>query len=228
MYAVDKAGNMTSVSLNYTVVEISAPVITEYSKKAEVGDVLKVVGTTYPSSTVEVVYVNQEGKSFTESTTSSSEGTFTVLFAKHLSVDVYEMKARVIDSRGATSVYSQPRVVIINRQSYIEIGMFIVNWLSLILIVIIAITCITATLWYSFIQFNRFRRKVKRTLAEVENTLRSNVQALHRDTEEFHSILVKAEKKRALTKEEQAILKKFKKRLEITEQEIEKKLEQIG
>jgi hypothetical protein len=39
-------------------------------------------------------------------------------------------------------------------------------------------------------------------------------------------VLVKAERKRELTKEEQAILKKFKKRLEITEKEIEKKLEQ--
>jgi hypothetical protein len=46
-----------------------------------------------------------------------------------------------------------------------------------------------------------------------------------KDTEEFHDILVKAERKRELTKEETAILKKFKKRLEITEKEIEKKLE---
>ena len=228
VYAVDKAGNMISVSLNYTIVEISAPTITDYSKKAEVGDVLKVVGTTYPSSTVEVVYSNQEGTSFTETVTSATDGTFTVLFAKKLVADVYEMKARVIDSRGATSVYSQPKVVVIKRQSYMELGMFVINWLSLALILIIGLTCIAGTLWYSFIQFNRFRRKVRRTLSEVENTLRTNVQALRRDTEEFHTILVKAEKKRALTKEEQSILKKFKKRLEITEQEIEKKLEQIG
>jgi hypothetical protein len=228
VYAVDKAGNMTSVSLNYTVVEISAPTITDYSKKAELGDVLKVVGTTYPSSLVEVVYTNQEGTSFTETTTSTTDGIFTVLFSKKLDADVYEMKARVTDSRGATSVYSQPKIVVIKRQSYIEVGMFIINWLSLILVLIIAITCIVATLWYSFIQFNRFRRRVKRTIFEVENTLRTNVQALRRDTEEFHTLLLKAEKKRPLTKEETMILKKFKKRLEITEQEIEKKLEQIG
>jgi predicted nucleic acid-binding protein len=59
-------------------------------------------------------------------------------------------------------------------------------------------------------------------------TLRSNVLALRRDTEEFHNLLVKAEKKRELTKEESSILKKFKKRLDVTEKEIEKKLEQIG
>jgi transcription initiation factor TFIIIB Brf1 subunit/transcription initiation factor TFIIB len=85
---------------------------------------------------------------------------------------------------------------------------------------------VLATLWYSFVQFNRFRRRVKRNLKEAENTLRVNVSALRRDIEEFHDVLVKAERKRELTKEEQAILKKFKKRLEITEKEIEKKLEQ--
>jgi ABC-type transport system involved in cytochrome bd biosynthesis fused ATPase/permease subunit len=102
------------------------------------------------------------------------------------------------------------------------------NWLSVVLILVIASFCIVATFWYSLVQFSRFRRKVRRTIDEVENTLRTNVIALRRDTEEFHTILVKAEKKRELTKEEQTILKKFKKRLEITEKEIDKKLEQIG
>lgn len=228
VYASDRAGNLSKVSLDYTIVEITPPTITEYTKNAEIGDVLKVVGTTFPSSVVEVAYVNQDGVVRTETTTSNAEGAFTALWSKRLGADVYELKARVIDSRGATSAYSQPKVVIIKHQSYIEIGMFIVNWLSLVLIVIVAVTCVVATLWYSFVQFNRFRRKVRRTLAEAENTLKTNVAALRRDVEEFHSVLVKAEKKRPLTKEEQSILKKFKKRLEITEQEIEKKLEQIG
>lgn len=228
VYAVDRAGNTSSVSLDYTVVEITPPTITEYAKKAEVGDVLKIVGVTYPSSVVEVAYVNQDGVMRTETTTSNQEGQFTMLWSKKLGADVYELKVRVIDSRGATSPYSPPKMVVIKRQSYIEIGMFVVNWLSLVLIVIIAVVCVLATLWYSFIQFNRFRRHIHRRLAEAENTLKTNVAALRRDIEEFHGVLVKAEKKRPLTKEEQSILKKFRKRLEITEQEIEKKLEQIG
>lgn len=228
VYALDKAGNVSSVSLNYTIVEIAPPTITEYTKKAEVGDQLSVSGTTYPLSRVEIVYTNQNGVSFTGSGTSTSDGVFNVLFDKKISADAYELKARVTDSRGAISAYSQPKVVVIKRQNYMEIGVFIINWLSLVLVAIIAFACVLGALWYSFVQFNRFRRKVKRTMAEVENTLRANVAALRRDTEEFHGVLVKAEKKRPLTKEEQAILKKFKKRLETTEQEIEKKLEQIG
>jgi predicted nucleic acid-binding protein len=99
------------------------------------------------------------------------------------------------------------------------------NWLSVILIIIIATLMVCGTLWYALVQFARFRRRVRRNLAEVENTLHVNVKALRSDTEEFHDVLVKAERKRELTREETAILKKFKKRLQITEKEIEQKLE---
>jgi Sec-independent protein translocase protein TatA len=95
-----------------------------------------------------------------------------------------------------------------------------------ILIIIIAVLMVCGTLWYALVQFARFRRQVRRNLSEVENTLHVNVKALRADTEQFHDVLVKAERKRELTKEETTILKKFKKRLEITEKEIEKKLEE--
>jgi uncharacterized protein (DUF58 family) len=157
---------------------------------------------------------------------SNDAGVFTLLWDKSLASGVYEMKARVLDGRGSVSEYTDTRVIIVERMVLVRFGIFVMNWLSVALIVIVAALTISATLWYSFLQFARFRRKVKRRLAEVENTLRVNVQALRRDTEEFHDILVKAERKRELTKEEQMILKKFKKRLEITEKEIEKKLEQ--
>jgi hypothetical protein len=225
--AVDGAGNISTVSLDYTIQTISPPVITEYTKKVDFDNKFKVTGATYPKSVVEVVLLNSEGAPLTSQTTSNETGAFTFVLDKALDSGVYEMRVRVLDSRGAMSDYTETRVIIVERMIFVRFGIFVMNWLSVILIVIVATLAISATLWYSFLQFARFRRKIKRNLAEVENTLRVNVQALRRDTEEFHDILVKAERKRELTKEEQAILKKFKKRLEITEKEIEKKLDQM-
>lgn len=225
--AVDTAGNVSTVSLDYTIQTISPPVITEYSKKVDFDNKFKVTGATYPKSVVEVTLINIDGSPFTSQTTSDDTGAFTLSWDKVLDSGVYEMRARVLDGRGSMSDYTETRVIIVERMILVRFGIFVMNWLSVILIVIIAVLTISATLWYSFLQFARFRRKIKRNLAEVENTLRVNVQALRRDTEEFHDILVKAERKRELTKEEQAILKKFKKRLEITEKEIEKKLDQM-
>lgn len=225
--AIDAAGNASTVSLDYTIQTISPPVITEYTKKVDFDNKFKVTGATYPQSNVEVTLIDANGAVLSAQTTSNDTGAFTLLWDKTLDSGVYEMRARVLDGRGSTSDYTETRVIIVERMILVRFGIFVMNWLSVILIVIVATLAISATLWYSFLQFARFRRKVKRNLAEVENTLRVNVQALRRDTEEFHDILVKAERKRELTKEEQAILKKFKKRLEITEKEIEKKLEQM-
>ena len=223
--AVDNAGNISTVSLDYTIQMINPPVITEYTKKVDFDAKLKIIGATYPQSTVEVMLTDADGVVVTSKTTSNDGGVFSFFWNDKLESGIYEMKARVFDTKGSVSEYTENRVVIIERMILVRFGIFVMNWLSVILIIIVAALMVCGTLWYALVQFARFRRRVRRNLAEVENTLHVNVKALRSDTEEFHDILVKAERKRELTKEETSILKKFKKRLEITEKEIEKKLE---
>lgn len=226
--AVDVAGNKSTVTLEYTIQAIAVPIITEYTKNVDFENQFRVSGTTYPQTIVEVSLTDRNGDTISETTTSSDTGVFRLSWSKNLDTGVYEMKARALDAKGAVSDYTNSKAIIVDHVALVRLGIFVMNWLSVILIVIVAGVAVVGTFWYSVIQFSRFRRKVHRTIAEVENTLKTNVGALKRDTEEFHTLLVKAEKKRELTKEEQAILKKFKKRLEITEKEIDKKLEQIG
>lgn len=226
--AFDKAGNTSDVSLDYTIQTISVPVITDYTKSVEVGGSLKVSGTTYPDSVVEVSLTDKDGNSESQTTTADDGGIFTLSWSKKLESGRFDLKARAVSQKGAMSEYSDAKTVIVENIPLIRFGIFIMNWLSLVLLFIISTFAIVATFWFSFNQFGRFRRKVHRTLLEAENTLKTNVQGLRRDTEEFHTLLVKAERKRALTKEEQTILRKFKKRLDTVEKEIEDKLEAIG
>ena len=226
--AVDLAGNVSTVTLEYTIQAIAVPIITEYTKNVDFENQLHVSGTTYPNTIVEIVLTDRNGDTQSETATSNETGVFRLTWSKNLATDVYEMKVRVVDVKGAVSDYSNSKVVVVDHVALVRLGIFIMNWLSVLLVIIIAGVCVAGTFWYALVQFSRFRRKVHRTITEVESTLKTNVGALRRDTEEFHTLLVKAEKKRELTKEEQAILKKFKKRLEITEKEIDKKLEQIG
>ncbi len=224
--AVDNAGNISTVSLDYTIQTINPPVITEYTKKVDFDNKFKVVGATYPQSTVEVTLTDSDGIVSSTKVPTNETGVFTLLWDKKLDSGVYEMRARVFDGRGSVSDYTENRVIIVERMILVRFGIFVMNWLSVILIIIIATLMVCGTLWYALVQFARFRRRVRRNLSEVENTLHVNVKALRSDTEEFHDVLVKAERKRELTREETAILKKFKKRLQITEKEIEQKLEE--
>ncbi len=224
--AVDNAGNSSTVSLDYTIQTINPPVITEYTKKVDFDTTFKVVGATYPQATVEVMLTDGDGNVLTRKVLSNDVGVFTLIWDNTLASNVYEMKVRVLDVRGSVSDYTENRVIIVERMMLVRFGIFVMNWLSVILIIIIATLMVCGTLWYALVQFARFRRRVRRNLQEVEDTLHVNVKALRQDTEEFHDVLVKAERKRELTKEETTILKKFKKRLQITEKEIEQKLEE--
>lgn len=228
IHSIDKAGNKSTVTLEYTIQAIVVPIITEYTKNVDFENQLKISGTTYAQAIVEVVLTDRNGDTYTETVTSNETGVFRLSWSKKLETGVYELKARVIDAKGAVSDYTNSKVIVVSHVVLVRLGIFVMNWLSVILVIIIAGVAIAGTFWYSLIQFSRFRRKVRRTITEVESTLKTNVVALKRDTEEFHTLLVKAEKKRELTKEEQTILRKFKKRLEITEKEIDKKLEQIA
>lgn len=224
----DKAGNKASTQVTYTIDQINPPTITDYTRNVELGNPFVVTGTTYPQAIVEVTLTDINTTQTSQSITADDKGVFSLAWTKPMSTGAYEMKARAIDSKGAISDYTDNKLVRFDHIALIRFGIFIMNWLSLILIFIIAAVLVVATLWYSLMQFSRFRRRVRRTMKEAENSLKANVLALRRDTEEFHTLLVKTEKKRELTKEESAILKKFKKRLDQTELEIEKKLEQIG
>jgi hypothetical protein len=225
----DKAGNKGDVvTLDYTIETILVPTVTDYTKHVELGNPLVVSGTTYPQGIIEVSLTDTYNTKQIQTTTADESGKFSLTWLKKLDTGGYEMHVRVIDSKGAVSDFTETKIVTLEHIPLIRFGIFIMNWLSLILVTIIASTLILGTIWYSLVQFSRFRRKVKRTMREAQSSLKANVFALRRDTEEFHTLLVKAEKKRQLTKEETAILKKFKKRLDVTEKEIEKKLEQIG
>ncbi len=226
--AFDGAGNKSSVSLDYTIQSISVPVIIEYTKNVELGKDLRIAGTTYPQSTVDIVLTGRDGISQSETTTSDNNGIFKLTWSKEMETGVYEMKARAVDSKGASSDYTDEKIIVVEYIAFIRFGIFVMNWLSLILILIISIVAIVATFWFSLTSFARWKRKIHRTLLEAENTLKANVEGLRKDTEEFQEILLKAKKTRKLNKNEEMMLKKFKKRLEITEKEIENKLEAIG
>jgi hypothetical protein len=224
----DKAGNTTQTATSYTLQTVNVPTITSYSRHVGLGGTFSVSGMTSPKTIIEVALINEDNIIKSERVTSNEKGEYSLAWSGNVPVGAYEMRVRAIDQAGGISEYTDAHVVTFENLALIRTSILIMNWLSLIIVIIVAGVAMVGVLWYGAIAFGRFRRKVHRTMREAENTLKTNVSALRRDVEEFQGLLLKAEKKRALTKEEQSILKKFKKRLQITEDEIEKKLEAVS
>lgn len=222
--AYDKAGNKAKSSYDFIEEVLDAPTIISYTKHAEYGAPVEISGKTYPNKTVEIALIHENGDVNTKTTISNEDGIFSYTWKDSLRSGVYEFRARVLDQSGLASDYSDMRTILIDSMKLIKVGMFVMNWLSLLLIIILASALVAATSWYSILQVSRFKRGVRRAIQEVEHALTASALALRRDVESFHTILAKAKKKRELTKEEEAIMKKFKKHLD---QEIDKKLEEI-
>lgn len=228
VYAEDRAGNTASTELSFHINSLSAPIVTEFKKYANDGDTLRVVGKTYPNVPVQVTYTNiRTSRSYDNMSFSGKEGTFVSLRINDLPSGTYEMRARVILSDGTKGTYSIPYALDLEHPLYIRVSTLLVNWLSIVFILILAAFGAVALLWYGAIRFKRWRRGVERAYRESQGALKMNVAALRRDSEEFYSLLAKTEKKRDLTKEEKTIMRKFKKRLDIVEKEMERKIEQM-
>lgn len=224
----DKAGNSLHQDIVYTILAIEAPVIDDYTKHTEGRESLLIRGSTYPSSMVQVAYTNVKTyETITSFTYSEDDGTFLFVNPKGIPAGIYEMKVRVVNDEGAESAYTEGRIVAVEDVAAVRFGMFIINWVSLGLIVVIALACLGTLGWYAFTRFSKFQRKTRMAMKEAEHTLKVNVQALRRDVEEFYTLLIKAKEKRSLTREESSMVRKFKKRLDTTERDIEKKLERI-
>lgn len=223
----DKAGNSSKVTVTYTVVGIAVPVITEYTKTVDVSNKLKVSGTSLSNAKVEILLRDEDGKAYTQNAKADESGIFMFTWEGDLSSGIYDLSARAVDTNGGVSDYSESLVFAVKNIALVRFGLFIMNWLSLLLLLILVLVAIIATFWYSFHQFAMFRKKVKKTVIDVEASLRSGVNALRKDTEEFRILLMKAEKKRDLTKEETTMLKKFNKRLKDIEKKLDDKLDKI-
>jgi hypothetical protein len=122
--AIDNAGNISTVSLDYTIQTINPPIITEYTKKVDFDNKFKVVGATYPQSTVEVTLTDSDGIVSSTKVPTNETGVFTLLWDKKLDSGVYEMRARVFDGRGSVSEFTENRVIIVERMVLVRFGIF--------------------------------------------------------------------------------------------------------
>jgi hypothetical protein len=224
--ALDKAGNATMDSIDFEVIPLEKPIITSYKDTLLQGDKIEILGKTkYASSTVEVVYVDDQNNEYKDSTATNYNGDFAMTYLPHLKAGIYQMKARVIDnSDGAQSYYTDPKRVTIKSVEPFSLGTFILNWLSLILIAIVATFLILLILWYSYRKFREIKNRIARRMNRAEALLPRDIEELTKNLVENHDMLMAVAENRDLTKEEDAMLENLKRQLETTDKDLIEKV----
>jgi len=226
VFAIDKAGNIRRASAEFTIEGIDMPIITYYPETIDVGDTIKIRGTTYPNSHVNVYIREGERLISEENTKSDISGDFVLVVSKRLDSSVYTFTARVTDERGAKSVETAPLTISVRSEFISGLIEVILKYLSA---AILALLALGALAWVGIRLWFRIPRTIARMRREAREAEKVSEKAFKilRDGVANHVARLK-KVKRKLTKEEVEFLEQFEQKLEEAEEIIAKEIQDIS
>lgn len=225
--AVDKAGNYLTNSIEFNIGALDVPIITDYPKEVTQGEILMVLGTTYPDSEVTIWLQKDEKAPSAYNVRSDSTGKFVFISDEGLELGVYKLWAKVTDRRGASSDESNKVKFVVKQPTFIRIGTFAIGFLSLLIPILALIILLILMLWYSWHKFMLMRKRLKKEVHEAETALHRAFDLIKEDIHDQVKMLEKVKTKRELTKEEEEVIKRLKHDLDDAEKYVIKEIEDI-
>lgn len=226
--AVDNAGNTRTASTEFVIESIDAPIITYYPDRIESGNIVKIRGTTYPNSGVNVNIREGDKLISEEYTKSDALGDFTLIVAKQLDLGTYAFTARVTDERGAKSEETIPFTIEVDSKFIFDLMDIVLEYLSIVILILLALGSVAGTGVYLLSKISSAVRRMRREAMEAENVSEKAFYILHKDIETHIARLEKSQSKRKLTVEEVLFLEEFKKNLKEAENIIAKEIKDIS
>ncbi len=225
--AVDKAGNSTVQSADFSILAIASPKLIDYPKELEVGEVFQVKGTSYPNTTVTVYLKDKNGKIEYQSIETNDSGDFALIWTKKIDPGTYSMTALVEDRRGAKSEQTVPVTILVKQKALFRIGGLVINYLGIGIIILSTLACLIAFGWFLASKLFTLRRKIRNDVSKTEIHLHKSFKALRDNVQMTVELLQNTKGVRNLTKEEAIILKNLDKNINMTEKDVEIQLENI-
>jgi four helix bundle protein len=229
--AFDKAGNYTTAVSEFIINPLEPPIIVDYPKELQSGEVLVLKGETkYPDSLVTIYIQSEKEPPESYSVRSDKDGKFTFIGEKKLSDGVYSIWARVTNNLGAQSNPSQKINVLVKRPAFIQIGSLAIEFLTIVISLLALLFALLFVIWYGWHKFILFKRKLSKIRKEASLAQSSVHKAFDFIKEELYQqikLLEKASTKRQLTDEEEKIVNQLKKDLSEAEKIIRKEIEDI-
>lgn len=225
--AFDEAGNSIVGSYSFTIEAFTAPTFTNPPTEVNEGVIPVITGLTRPNATVEITVRYGSSDPLTYTVPSDEGGVFTFISEFPLSSGVYLLTAQATDAAGAKSAVSEPIRIAVQQPGYLRLGGLIVNFLS-VFITLVALTLLLGfTIWYGFVYFRRFRRRVQVESSEALTIVKKEFALLLTDVTEQAEVLQSSRKTKKLTKAEEEVFAFMTDALRQAELRIEKEVQDI-
>ncbi len=123
----------------------------------------------------------------------------------------YELWAYVTDEKGAKSNPSEKISINVSGSTIIRIGTWATNFLAVVVPFVALIFILLFIVWYGQHKLSLLKQRIRKEVRKEESELYHAFNLLKENIQKQIKILERARSKRQLTKEEEKIIKQFKK-----------------
>jgi hypothetical protein len=216
----DQAGNSASSSKQFSVEALKPPVITSMPTVINQGEQLAIQGTSfYPDATISI-YLTPDNKNIkTLTTRTDSDGNWTYFQTTDLAKNTYHVWAIVTDDRGAQSLSSTRKDMLVQSPSPITVYS---DWIMISLLGIIFF------LIFLIIYFNKQNKmKKKRAIREAQELEKRMNEIFAALKEEVNELMEMADKKVGYSESEKRVRDKINEALDISQEFISKEVKDV-
>jgi len=223
--AVDAAGNFTLATNEVVIKPLEKPVITDFPKRFNAGDVLTIQGISlYPEAIVSV-FVKKGGEEVVvNKVKTDSEGNWIYIHPKSLEKGAYQVWAQITDKRGAKSDSTEKITIAVVLPSLLKFGKIAIAYLSVMVTLAVLVIVLMGIIFYIRHRISESRKKLRRETKEAAQNLAIAFKALREEVQEQIEYL---DRKKGLTKREKEIRDKLQEALDISEEFIGKEIRDI-
>jgi hypothetical protein len=226
--AFDEAGNFSTASESFSITGIEQPIITSYTEKVTGGAPLLVGGTAPLLSQVRLTVVKTGSDPISVLVNTDATGKFSGLIdGNKLSSGEYKLTATSIDTRGAESLPTDPKIVLVNAGWFTSLGSSLTNFFSVTIPILALIFAFIILVLYGYNKIRMMRKRVGRELHDVERMVDKAFALLKEDVEDSIHLLERTKNRRRLTEEEAVIVERFRQNLQDAEKVIHKQMHDI-
>lgn len=225
--ALDQAGNFLTGFADLLINPLDQPIITECPQEISSKDNLLVKGTTYANAQVAVWLQRDQGEPQTFTVKSDSQGNFTFIPEEKLKDGVYQLWIKVSDERGASSETTDQLTILVQQPNWWKFGVLMTNVLSVVIPLIALVILLIFVVFLGRRKLAIMRQRVRKETGEADQALHQEFKVLRTKLRAYLTMFDNISKRRKLTKEEEKIVRCFKKDLDAAEKRVGKEISDI-
>jgi len=225
--AVDQAGNTITEFIDFTITASEAPQILFFPDNLDNNDRLVIEGQYFPKGKLIIWLQKEDDKPQTFMISTNHIGRFTFVYGDKLSNGVYTFWIESLDDQGIVNSTTAKNNIVVRQTNFLRIGSLAIDFLSIIIPIIALLCLLTIILICSRRKIKNMRCSISGQASQADSLLHDEIVRIKRRLAGHIRNLEIASAKRTLTSEEKSLIKSFTSELDVTEEKISKKIQDI-